>query len=733
MAQDAVGLRTEASKPSFLWTKLFTAFRIALDPKKLLLAAAGLLVMSFGWWLLSVVFFTPRSQPPRWPSENYSEDDKGWESFKAERRAWNLLYEMAGPVPASRKEAQAYDIADLANDRQEFDKLDKIYKKMKEQTDLRQASIEVVGAKEKGEKSVLKISGAPDLHFDLPAGGSLEDLQKALKDVRTAELVGATYQPARKELTLKGQVLAGVEPQEWSQLLQKLAESKSLDDLDREIRQGRWEEPVLAQRVLDLLRKEGQQFKPAGALRSWPWAEPRGPNPLLFVIGADQESLSLGASAGRRWLGWLVDDALPVLLEPLLKLLRPIYYFFQPGMGFWNRLYLASILFWTFLTWAVFGGAITRIAVVQAARPNESVRLKEALNFARERFLSYLGAPLLPLAGLIALMVLLILFGLMENILLLGELASVVIIPLALLLGVIATVILIGLLGLPLMYATLSAEGSDSFDAISRSYSYLYQAPWRYLGYAAVALGYGIVTVFFIGLASSLAIYLARWGLNLLPVTSQRELSFLFAWAPTSFGWRDLLLSGSPHAHLVEVIQPSGLPALQLGLLETPEYEFTLINKIGTLITSFWLYLFFLVVVGFGYSFFWTSSTIIYLLLRRQIDETDLDEVYLEEAPEEGMGPVVSVTPEPAESKPGTTSLTLVEPPPAPPPAAGTAGSSASSAPERVAPASAPSTESAPPQTAASQADSASASPATSPAEPPAPSEHPGKSFSSEG
>src|SRR6202043_695655 len=54
-------------------------------------------------------------------------------------------------------------------------------------------------------------------------------------------------------------------------------------------------------------------------------------------------------------------------------------------------------------------------------------------------------------------------------------------------------------------------------------------------------------------------------------------------------------------------------------------------NTIGAGLVSVWLYLLFLVVVGFGYSYFWTASTIIYLLMRHQVDDTDLDEIHLEE------------------------------------------------------------------------------------------------------
>jgi hypothetical protein len=44
-----------------------------------------------------------------------------------------------------------------------------------------------------------------------------------------------------------------------------------------------------------------------------------------------------------------------------------------------------------------------------------------------------------------------------------------------------------------------------------------------------------------------------------------------------------------------------------------------------------WLWLFFLLILGFGYSYFWSVSTIIYLLMRQKVDDTELDEVYLEE------------------------------------------------------------------------------------------------------
>src|SRR5260221_2552782 len=51
------------ARDEWLFTHLFRTFRVALDPRKLLLAATGIVVMACGWWLLSVTFYGMSSQP----------------------------------------------------------------------------------------------------------------------------------------------------------------------------------------------------------------------------------------------------------------------------------------------------------------------------------------------------------------------------------------------------------------------------------------------------------------------------------------------------------------------------------------------------------------------------------------------------------------------------------------------------------------------------------------------
>ena len=77
--------------------------------------------------------------------------------------------------------------------------------------------------------------------------------------------------------------------------------------------------------------------------------------------------------------------------------------------------------------------------------------------------------------------------------------------------------LLLGLIfGWPLMWATISTEGTDSFDALSRTYAYVFQRPLRYLFYAVVAallgwLGWLLVENFAAAVVW-LALWAASWG-----------------------------------------------------------------------------------------------------------------------------------------------------------------------------------------------------------------------------
>src|SRR5256885_10058296 len=63
MADERIGGPETEERTYWGWTELFRTFQVALDPKKLLLAAVGILVMFAGWWVLSRAFYGSRSAP----------------------------------------------------------------------------------------------------------------------------------------------------------------------------------------------------------------------------------------------------------------------------------------------------------------------------------------------------------------------------------------------------------------------------------------------------------------------------------------------------------------------------------------------------------------------------------------------------------------------------------------------------------------------------------------------
>jgi len=273
----------------------------------------------------------------------------------------------------------------------------------------------------------------------------------------------------------------------YDKLPPEQVEAKRKQDFQRDLE--RWE-------LLDRLAG------PNGKLRTMPWYEDRGPNPFLFGT-----RVLNGTPVERRDnISWFLTNQVPVLVEPLVKFLAPVIGLLDPKASFGTRFYLFLCLLWMLVVWAFFGGVITRLAIVQLANKDQ-VNFKDTLKFVGSRYFSYLSSPLVPL-GLIAAVVLgCILFGIVFMIPIVGDLFIAGIgWPLILGAGIVMTILLVGLVGYPLMYTTLSAEGSDTFDALSRSYNYVYQSPWSYLWYGFIAVIYGAVLILFVVFMSSMMV-----------------------------------------------------------------------------------------------------------------------------------------------------------------------------------------------------------------------------------
>ena len=227
-----------------------------------------------------------------------------------------------------------------------------------------------------------------------------------------------------------------------------------------------------------------------------------------------------------------------------------------------------------FLIWGLCGAVITRTAATQITIGQYS-RWSQLKSFLRWRLRSYFAAVLIPVAGLLLCAIAVKIAGwlLMVPVV---NLFVAVLFPLVLFLGFCFAILGVGLLfGWPLAFAAVSVDGSDGFDAVSRSYSYVYQRPLQYLVYVVLGIMIGLIGYFFIAWFVDLTLVLvAGWGNA--PLTD-----FMRGRPETWDGW----------------------------------------------ILSFWCWCFRMVKVGFLFGYFWVCSTIIYVILRRSVDGTPIDEI----------------------------------------------------------------------------------------------------------
>jgi hypothetical protein len=211
--------------------------------------------------------------------------------------------------------------------------------------------------------------------------------------------------------------------------------------------------------------------------------------------------------------------------------------------------------------------------------------------------------------------------------------------PLALLAGFIMALLLVGLaVGWPLMWATISVEATDPFDALSRAYSYAFHRPIRYLFYVILAAILGWLGWYVVDLFYHLIIDLSYWGLS---------------WG-ASFERTKAIDSGASR--------------WLLGLEPTAaQLEASGAFRAGTYIIGFWHACLRMLAVGFIYSYFWSAATAIYYVLRKDEDGMEMSEVTYEDPAEaRGLPPLTTDTMGvPAVSDvPPPTSSTSTEPRP---------------------------------------------------------------------
>jgi len=337
----------------------------------------------------------------------------------------------------------------------------------------------------------------------------------------------------------------------------------------------------------------------ARQIERWPWQRNLGYD---LRHGGNGRAELRGALHDPRNTLFRIAANWQIVLLPFRDFIEPAAILFRGDASPSQLADAATRSLWNLVVWSLFGGAICRIAAVQFAR-DQQIGIRRALAFAASRFVGYVSAPLMPLVGVAVLWLLCVIGGWIGRIPGgIGETLLGILWGLELLFGFFMVVVLVGAaFGWPLMFATISVEGTDGFEGLSRAYNYIYERPAYVLWQALLTMFYGSLAIFFVWLAAELLAELAVWGVS-WGLGSEATFA-LVAGAPTLTGAAENLALG---------------PDVSLGAQ----------------IAQGWMCALAVFVVGFVYSFFWSAATIAYFVLRHSVDANDFDEVAIDEAEE---------------------------------------------------------------------------------------------------
>jgi len=279
-----------------------------------------------------------------------------------------------------------------------------------------------------------------------------------------------------------------------------------------------------------------------------------------------------------------------------------------------------------FLAWSGPGGIISRLTALEYAR-DDLPTLADAREMVKSRRMAYFLAPVWPLIFVVVLVFLNFLGGLVASIPYVGRILLVV--PgfplLVITSSLIVLLVLFGALSYGLMMPAVSVGGKDALDGWSTSYTYVLWGSGRYICYTALAGAIGVA-----------GFVVATWLTQLLVavLVGSVDLGYVLS---------------SPWASLSTAVD-----------LKTPDPT----GFSGFMSTIMGVLLLGVRALPYAYfvAFFFSANTVIFFLLRKHVDNIDVEEIYEESEEEEAEGeefqpeteaapePEAAAEPEPAES-----------------------------------------------------------------------------------
>jgi len=287
----------------------------------------------------------------------------------------------------------------------------------------------------------------------------------------------------------------------------------------------------------------------------------------------------------------------PQTLTPVTDVLRQGSLLVESKFHWIETAIQLSELLWTWFVWAVVGTILCRLTALDFM--GRDVSWNEAWRYCRKRVVSAFASPLLPMIGVAAFWLPCVIAGWVSRIPGAGEPIVAAGWFFLWLFGGVLALLLMGLtLCWPLMIATIGVEGTDAFDGLSRSYNYLFSRPWYVIWMTCVILFIGGCTLFGVRWLAVQAEYLALMSMG--SGASPSTMDTFQSLAPSDQGATHSLLRFSR------------------GVM-----------KLG--------------INAFAHSFFWVAVTVMFLLLRKSVDSTPLDQLTEDRQAPLGELPIVGM------------------------------------------------------------------------------------------
>lgn len=255
------------------------------------------------------------------------------------------------------------------------------------------------------------------------------------------------------------------------------------------------------------------------------------------------------------------------------------------------------------LTLCICGGAICRAAALEFAR-GEKPGLAEAFRFSLKNLRNFVAAPAVPFGLVLSFGACVSLMGFIGNLKWAGELIMGLTLGISLVFGLICALALIGTVaGAFLLFPAIAYENSDGLDAISRAGMYVVTRPWRMIFYSSVSLVYGAFSYLFV-----------RFFAFFLLIVTYSLLNFGVFNEPDSASKLERIWAKPQFYNLLGADS-----ATQMNWSES--------------ISSFLIPLPLLLVVGlvaaYVISYYFSSSTVMYALMRKEVDNVEFNSVHV--------------------------------------------------------------------------------------------------------